>query len=323
MRYNIDLVNKQAEVTESPRIEIKGKMSDPFLAYKIAIHGDSNYDELRKILMSNPFLYEGTNESIKIKILDEFCFMNGREILSLGGLIVAKNIKKREKRALVKKCLNTWENEYQAELNEKINQIDNQLDIADRTKPKYIKLITISIIALIMMVLFLISFPTTKALEIKNIGTILAKVQTKNETTKVCNFMRYLSLVLTCLTFLYAVIYDITTKIFYNNYNKIFNRITNLTRTVKNVSKKYFKKIRKHYFKRINKHQDSDYKPYYIEDIMKKKYRLSNIQSVTNRNLKKLASIKKSIKKTYQLKWSLYGVAILSIISYIVLLFVF
>lgn len=323
MRYNIDLVTKKDEITELPKVEVKDRMSDPFLVYKIATYGDTNYEEIKKVLLSNPFLYESKKlDSFHIKTLDEFCFISGNRPISLGGLIISKEYTKSEKKQLLNQCLITWANDYRTLQNETIKGIDNQLSVIDRTRPKHIKILTIIIIAFITTLLFLFSFPTAKLLEINHLGPFLLKIQEVVKNNKASNIFRYISLITSLITLVYAITYNILTIILQSKYDSIFENMTYLTKVVGKIFKKSFKKIKRHYHKMLRINSEKKYKAYQIDSMLKKKYQLSNIEKISKKSIEKFSMIKKTIKTMFYGKWILYGISIISIIIYVILLII-
>ena len=92
MRYDVDLVNKKEQVIVKDDVKIVDRINDPYLANRLGSYKNISYETLIQNLYKNPLLYNEKINNLKIEYLDDFCFKYQNSPLSLGGLILKKEI---------------------------------------------------------------------------------------------------------------------------------------------------------------------------------------------------------------------------------------
>ena len=148
MRYNIDLLKQKEDIAVNNNISIEDRMSDPYLATRIDSYKGITYQTLKIELFKNPLLYDVEKETIKIEYLDEFCLEHNKKPYSLGGIILTKDIKKKEKKRIIREYFKNNAKEYNKDLGEKIIQTDNILNLSDDSSSLFRSIVASSFIYL-------------------------------------------------------------------------------------------------------------------------------------------------------------------------------
>ena len=313
MRNDIDLLNKKEQVILKDDCKISERISDPYLANRIGSYNNVSFEILIQNLYKNPLLYN--NKDLKIEYLDDFCFKYDNKPLSIGGLLLTKEIKKSKKKKILKKYFEKNIDEYNRDLNDKILQMDNILNLSDSFNPKKIKFKTFILTIIITLLLYLISFPSEKLLSFINLNIMLNKAGINHPF----NMFRYISFICAFLTSVYILFYFIFSNILSRRFDKTFYSVENLSIKVKKETRKSFKKLVKHFLKKIRVRNVNKYKPFKLEKMIGKKYQLENLDNLNKKSVNRLSKIKKTINYLFKLRILLYLLMIVSIICYIVL----
>lgn len=318
MRYDVDLVNKKEQVVVKDDVKIVDRINDPYLVNRLGSYKNTPYETLIQNLYKNPLLYNEKLNGLKIEYLDDFCFKYQNNPLSLGGLILNKEIKKGKKKKIIKKYFDKNIEEYNKDLNDKILQMDNILNLSDSFNPKRIKFLTFIVTLFITLILYLVNFPSEKLLSYVNLNIMLNKASTNMPL----NLFRYMSVIISFLTTIYILFYFIISFILSIRFDNTFDSVEELSIKVKKQTKKSFKKMIRHFKKQINIKDINKYKLYPIDKIMDKKYQLSNIDNLNKKSVNRLSKIKTTVNYLYKLRILLYILMILSLVIYVVLFFI-
>ena len=318
MRYDVDLLTKNEQAIVKNDVKISDRINDPYLANRIGAYKNINYETLIQNLYKNPLLYDKKANDLQIEYLDDFCFKYQNYPLSLGGLILTKEVRKGKKKKILKKYLNKNIEEYNKDLNDKILQMDHILNLSDSFNPKKIKFRTFIITLLITLVLYLINFPSEYLLKYLDLTIMLNKAS----NLLPLNLLRYITFIITSFTTLYILFYFITSFILSKKYDNTFDSVEELSVKVKKHTKKSFNKLTKHFRKQLKIKDINKYKPFPLDKIIDKKYQLSNIDNLNKKSVNRLSKIKKTINYLFNLRILLYVLMMISIVTYIVLFFI-
>jgi hypothetical protein len=293
MRYDVDLVNKKEQVIVKDDVKIVDRINDPYLANRLGSYKNISYETLIQNLYKNPLLYNEKINNLKIEYLDDFCFKYQNSPLSLGGLILNKEIKKGKKKKIIKRYFDKNIEEYNKDLNDKISQMDHILNLSDSFNPKTIKFLTFIITLFITLILYLINFPNEKILNYIDLNIMLNKASIYLPF----NLFRYISFIVSFITTTYILFYFIISFILSKKFDNTFDSVEELSIKVKKQTKKSFRKIVKHFRKQINIKDVNKYKSYPVDKIMDKKYQLSNIDNLNKKSVSRLSNIKNTPAK--------------------------
>lgn len=318
MRYDVDLVSKKEQVVVKDDVKIVDRINDPYLVNRLGSYKNTPYETLIQNLYKNPLLYNEKLNGLKIEYLDDFCFKYQNNPLSLGGLILNKEIKKGKKKKIINRYFDKNIEEYNKDLNDKILQMDNILNLSDSFNPKKIKFLTFIITLFITLILYLVNFPSEKLLSYVNLNIMLNKASIYMPL----NVFRYISVIISFLTTIYILFYFIISFILSRRFDNTFDSVEELSIKVKKQTKKSFKKMIRHFKKQINIKDINKYKLYPVDKIMDKKYQLSNIDNLNKKSINRLSKIKTTVNYLYKLRILLYILMILSLVIYVVLFFI-
>ena len=319
MNRQIDLTKKQDHSSYKSDIELNSFINDPYLAVRIEKYSEVSYDFLQKQLFKNPFLYYFSDNDLKIEYFDDFCIKYNSRAYSIGGLCVNKSFKNQTKKKVFNQYYNNWKKQYEIELFDTLNRLDNISNLSDSFLVKHFKLITIGFTFLLTLILCLISFPTKSFSEFKAVSNLLDSFHVLVNQSKLLKFMMNLSCISGLFLCFIVVFYEITSRILYHRYTHAFSRIEKLIKKIKRKTSKLFKNIKKHYYKQFKSKKIVNYP---MDKIYKKNFYLKNIDELNKTSINKLSNFKKRIIKTRKLCVFTYILTILINITFIVLLII-
>ena len=319
MNREIDLTKKQEHSSYKSDIELNSFINDPYLAVRIENYSEVSYDFLQKQLFKNPFLYYVSDNDLKIQYFDDFCVKYNSRTYSIGGLCINPTFKVQTKKKVFNQYFNNWKKQYEIELFDTLNRLDNISNLSDSFFVKHFRLITIGFTFLLTLILCLISYPTQSFSEVKFIGSFLDSFHSIIDKSNTLKFMMNLSCISALFLCFIVVFYEITSRILYRKYNHAFSRIEKLIKKIKRKTSKLFHKIKKHYHRQFKSKKMVNYP---MDKIYKKDFYLKNLDELNKKSINKLVNLKKKIKKTRKLCYLTYIFTILINITFIVLLII-
>ena len=319
MNREIDLTKKQDNSSYKSDIELNSFINDPYLAIRIENYPEVSFDFLQKQLFKNPFLYYLSDNDLKIQYLDDFCIKYNSRIYSIGGLCVNPTFKSQTKKKVFNQYFNNWKKQYEIELFDSLNRLDNISNLSDSFYVKHFKFITIGFTFLLTLIICLICKPTESFQQVKFIGSFLDKFHTMVNQSKLLKVMMELSCVSSLFLCFIVVFYEVTSRILYRKYSHAFSRIEKLIKRIKRKTSKLFKRIKKHYHKQFKSKKLVNYP---MEKIYKKDFYLKNLDDLNKNSINKLAKLKKKIKRTRKWCYFTYILTILINIAFIALLII-
>lgn len=280
-------------------------------------------EEVKKLLHTNPFMYNIKNPDIKITSIEEYYIDVYNETQAFGSVIRGSVYKESKKIKFTKKAFKKWKQDFIVSKDRILNPDNEKVQIKDAYVFKKIKFWHYLLLGLIFIFLTFILYKP---------GLVWTSLGSKTWFIKLTNginqalsnnniiFLINITLITTIIGLLFASIYNRIVKEHHRFNVERFILYKNANKQVDKEFKKKFKFSRKYYLKNIHKDKFA-YAPLTVEETAIENVDLQAIEAITTAFLNKAKNLKNQKKYFYSIKFLTIHGSILSgifIFGYIV-----
>lgn len=272
------------------------------------VNEDGISDEIKKILHSNPFLYNIKEPDYRVTSIEEYYIDVKKDTKSLGSVIRGQAYNKHQKLKFTKRALKKWRQDFIANKERILNAEDKN----DSTHELYAKIKIWYYIGLVLLFIFISLIMFKPGLMWVNLANKVwfSKVVLGIDEALGHKWFYQLSqaiLILIICGFYFGMIYRRINQ----EHRKInidrFNLYEKANIVINKEFKKKYRRTKKYYLKNIRKDKNI-YGPLPIEDTAIEKVDLKEIEAVTEAYLNKTINLRKNRKYFYLLKYvTIYG----------------
>lgn len=284
MRWSdIDLINpKNRQHQKFLDNNVTDRTTDVYLATTLSKLSQAEYMEIIEVLKISPFEYltMERNETT-INAFDQFTFKYKSQYISIGGLLVKKDLSNNEKNKTINKQIKSWSKDYESAQRGKIKDIANKVEVLKDFNLKTLPTIFIIINAILLIILGFLCFPTDK---LKTYDFIVKLMSLKK--------LMMLSFIFSLVTFIVQIFFRFYINTKQKEKNEMAKQIEVLDKKLDRKLNKFITYLKKYYKNASQKIKKNKYKPLLLNNLTKYQKDL-NLNHIIEDYLDNLSKVKK------------------------------